>query len=380
MKLNKKIILFSIMALTNVSLAVTHVAQATNITTKTIMHTAWAYDRSGNNTGNKYYAYKSVNVKSKPVTIDSIFYYKISGKNQYLKATNIDGVKRKITHNTYIYSTSKRRTSYNGRWKLHKGETIITYGGSYKFKNGKRYFRIGGPDKQYVKVNNLSAVIGSTDKNSSSVDSKNYQETTVTFTGKNGLRIFDGDGNFVKTKVKVGDKYVVDRLEDGSRAQLIEGVTGQFTGDPMIYRIKGTDHWIYAIDVAAKKKLPVVNYDLENYSLITFPKDTEVYNSDGTLQDHNGQIISQQAGHIKVDKLMYIWIPDKNKADLFYHLVGHSFYATGKGGDQDRINVGSNAYVKANDVKFIEQSKKLTPSNTLEEAKAAYEVNQTSNK
>ncbi|GAA0194208.1 hypothetical protein GCM10008918_15330 [Lactobacillus kefiranofaciens subsp. kefiranofaciens] len=41
---------------------------------------------------------------------------------------------------------------------LRKGDTITTYGGSYKFKNGKRYYRIEGAtstNKRYVKVVNF---------------------------------------------------------------------------------------------------------------------------------------------------------------------------------------------------------------------------------
>lgn len=107
--------------------------------TKTIMHTSIGYDKNGKSTGNKYYAYRTVNVMTTPVKINGDFYYRIYGSNQYIKATNIDGVTRKITHNTYIYRSSNGRTSYNGRWKLYAGQTVTTYGGSYKFRNGKHF-------------------------------------------------------------------------------------------------------------------------------------------------------------------------------------------------------------------------------------------------
>ncbi|CCI84729.1 hypothetical protein FC52_GL001610 [Lactobacillus pasteurii DSM 23907 = CRBIP 24.76] len=86
------------------------------------------------------------------------------------------------------------------------------------------------------------------------------------------------------------------------------------------------------------------------------------------MQDHKGTKIVKQGGHIKVDKLVYIWVPSENKAELFYHLVGTKFYATG---NIDRIDVGSDAYVKASDVKFIPQGLTLSPSNTAAEAEAA---------
>nr|MDF9463269.1 SLAP domain-containing protein [Lactobacillus amylovorus] len=69
-------------------------------------------------------------------------------------------------HNAYIYRTSTQRTPYgmtasSKKWKFYKGKTVTTYGGSYKFKNGKRYFRVGGPRKQYIKSYNLGPVISS---------------------------------------------------------------------------------------------------------------------------------------------------------------------------------------------------------------------------
>ena len=81
-----------------------HTVQAADTTiTKTIMHTSIAYNRDGKSTGTKYYAYKTVDVVTKPVKINGNLYYKVNGLNHYLRATNIDGVTRKVTHNTYVY-------------------------------------------------------------------------------------------------------------------------------------------------------------------------------------------------------------------------------------------------------------------------------------
>lgn len=186
---------------------------------KTIMHTALAYDKNGNSTGQKYYPYGSVMVDSTPVTIDGSQYYKISGKDQYIKVTNIDGVTRKVTHNSYIYRTSTQRTPYgmtasSTKWVLYKGETITTYGGSYKFKNGKRYFRVGGPRKQYVRTYNVGPVISAntssntttnkTDNGSANKPTNNTttnsEETTVTVTDTYGLaNIYDNQGMLSKS-------------------------------------------------------------------------------------------------------------------------------------------------------------------------------------
>ncbi|MFM9597719.1 hypothetical protein ACKI1O_51475, partial [Streptomyces scabiei] len=85
------------------------------------------------------------------------------------------------------------------------------------------------------------------------------------------------------------------------------------------------------------------DYDLENNSYIKFPQATDLYNSIGNKINTNGDYIRRQSGQYKVDKLLYIWVPSENKAELFYHLVGTKFYATG---NVDQIEVGNNAYVK----------------------------------
>lgn len=278
-------------------------------TTKAVMHTALAYDKDGNSTGVKYNAYQYVTVESNPVKIDGSLYYKVSGKDQYIKATNIDGVTRKITHNTYIYRTSTGRTSYNNRWKLYKGETITTYGGSYKFKNGKHYFRIGGPNKQYIKSYNLGPVISvNTNNNTSSSSSQTTksEETTVTVTDKRAalfVEVPDKDAVQPSGKyAKQGDKFTVDRLEQGTRADT--GRDGDDDNELAIYHIKGTDYWIYNFNVKAAKDIPVQNYYHTKKSLIQFIKPTDIYDANGNKIDFKGDQVRKQGGRYKVNKLL----------------------------------------------------------------------------
>lgn len=339
-------------------------------TTKAVMHTALAYDKDGNSTGVKYNAYQYVTVESNPVKIDGSLYYKVSGKEQYIKATNIDGVTRKITHNTYIYRTSTGRTSYNNRWKLYKGETITTYGGSYKFKNGKHYFRIGGPNKQYIKSYNLGPVISvNTNNNTSSSSSQTTksEETTVTVTDKRAalfVEVPDKDAVQPSGKyAKQGDKFTVDRLEQGTRADT--GRDGDDDNELAIYHIKGTDYWIYNFNVKAAKDIPVQNYYHTKKSLIQFIKPTDIYDANGNKIDFKGDQVRKQGGRYKVNKLLYIWVPSENKAELFYHLVGKSVYS-----NQGEVQF-ADGYVKASDVRFDPNSTSLTPSNTAAEAEAA---------
>ena len=361
-----------------------HTVQAadTNVTNKMIMHTAVAYDKDGNSTGVKYNAFSYARLVSSPVKIDGTIYYKVADKDQYLKATNIDGVTRRITHNTYIYVTSTRRTSYQNRWKLYKGQTITTYGGSYRFKNGKHYFRVGGPAKQYVKSYNLGPVIkanttmasGSNNTSSNTTTNKptdnNTQpvgkdETNVTVTARvANLCVEVPDKDMVQPSgktAKMGDKFVVDRLEQGTRAGT--GRDGDDDWELAIYHIKGTNYWIYNYAVKAAKDIPEQNYSKTKSSRIIFTQPTDIYHADGTVINFNGDRPRKQSGRFKVDKLLYLWVPSENKAELFYHLVGNSVE-----GSKSSLNF-TDGYVKASDVKFDTDSVALTPSNTEAAAK-----------
>lgn len=376
MKKNK-FIMASVAALMAVSSLIgqasqVHTAYAAESINKTIMHTSIAYDKDGNDTGVKYNAYKKVNVDSTPVTIGNALYYKVSGKNQYIKTTNIDGVIRKITHNAYIYSSSKTRTTFNGQKKLLKGQNIITYGTAYKFKDGKYYIRIGGPKKQYVKTSNIGAVIKGNTPNAlkakqvtNASTTPSSQETTVTVTKPNTrywtIKQFGKEVHGIGSKktIKVGTRIVVDRLEHN---QLTEDNSAG--GYPNYYHVKGTDKWLNEQDVKADKKLPIQNYFLEHYSYVKFIQPTDLYTANGEVINFNGDQVRRQSGQFKVDKAVYIWVPSENKADLFYHLV-----AKHAEGSKHYLEF-SDAYVKANNVQTM--GVKLTPKNTLAQAQADF--------
>ena len=125
---------------------------------KTIMHNAYYYDKDAKRVGtDKLTRYNSVTVSPKTTTINGKAYYevvengKLSGK--YINADNIDGTKRTLKHNAYVYKSSKKRAN---KVVLKKGTEVTTYGGSYTFKNGKQYYKIGNnTEKTYVKASNF---------------------------------------------------------------------------------------------------------------------------------------------------------------------------------------------------------------------------------
>ena len=120
-------------------------------TTVFTMHKALMYDKNGNKTGKAFRQFRNIDVYSKKVTINGRQYYRVYNTFYYVKAANIDGTKRMLKKNSYIYQTGSKRAN---KKVLKKGSTVTTYGSSFKFANGKRYYRVG-KGKQYVPVENF---------------------------------------------------------------------------------------------------------------------------------------------------------------------------------------------------------------------------------
>lgn len=124
--------------------------------TKAVMHKALVYNSEGNAKKRTIKAYEKIELRENPVTINGQKYYVFANSStDFVKASNIIGTKRTLKHNAYVYETSMRRAKAA---TLKKGTKVTTYGGSYKFKNGKKYYRIAGATptkKRYVKVANF---------------------------------------------------------------------------------------------------------------------------------------------------------------------------------------------------------------------------------
>lgn len=120
-------------------------------TTVFTMHKALMYDKNGNKTGKAFRQFRNIDVYADKVTIGNTQYYRVYNTLYYVKAANIDGTKRMLKKNSYIYKTGSQRAN---KKVLKKGSTVTTYGSSFKFANGKRYYRVG-KGKQYVPVANF---------------------------------------------------------------------------------------------------------------------------------------------------------------------------------------------------------------------------------
>lgn len=126
---------------------------------KTIMHNAYYYDKNAKRVGtDKVTRYNTVTVAMNTTKLaNGISYYEVieNGKatGKFINADNIDGTKRTLKHNAYVYKTSKKRAN---KVVLKKGTEVTTYGDSYKFKNGKKYYKIGADTKKtYVNAANF---------------------------------------------------------------------------------------------------------------------------------------------------------------------------------------------------------------------------------
>ena len=120
-------------------------------TTVFTMHKALMYDKNGNKTGKAFRQFRNIDVYSNKVTIKGTQYYRVYNTFYYVKAANIEGTKRMLKKNAYVYATGSKRAN---KKVLKKGSIVTTYGSSFKFANGKTYYRIG-KGKQYVRVANF---------------------------------------------------------------------------------------------------------------------------------------------------------------------------------------------------------------------------------
>ena len=143
-----------------VTVTVANVAEPTVASqTKTIMHNAYYYKEDGTTRANndKAKRYESVTVAMSTKKIGDKNFYEVikDGKatGMYINADNIDGTERTLKHNAYVYKTSKKRAN---KVVLKKGDKVVTYGGTYTFKNGKQDYKINNnTEKTYVKASNF---------------------------------------------------------------------------------------------------------------------------------------------------------------------------------------------------------------------------------
>ncbi|MBP2058938.1 hypothetical protein J2Z60_002129 [Lactobacillus colini] len=358
MRFAKRITLLSTIALMGMTpvFAKQVKAASTNSVQKTVMHNAAIYDKNGKNTGKVYKSYQNVYVDSDTVKIKGSEYYKVSNKDQYLKVGNIDGTKRTLTHNAYVYATSTRRANNT---VLKKGSSVTTYGGSYKFKNGKRYYRVGGPKKQYVKVSNFSSVTNA--DNSTSSTSIVTPETGTLVTNSSSL--YDKNG---KPYTKQLTTNYVSNYADGQHTHWKTRLP--YFG---VKTIKGEEYYLIDKDNGVYVKSSDIR-EIVGQTRIKVRKNSKIYSK-------NGKVISSK---LPLDRI-FIYPGQVNnieKASKYYYINNEGQpqdlpYTTIKG--EDYYNVGNGQYVRVKDVSSINHNGLYTNYITVTTTKTApiYDMN-----
>ena len=114
---------------------------------RTVFHNSYLYDQNGWRKTGKYLMGKTIWTYGTKV-IQGKKYYDL-GQDNYVKATNVSGVKRKLRRNSYIYSKTAKKLQ---RKALKRGQKVRTYGAAVKIHR-KLYYIVG--KNQYVKKSNF---------------------------------------------------------------------------------------------------------------------------------------------------------------------------------------------------------------------------------
>jgi len=321
----------------------------------------------------KYLGGKTYNNKGKR------YYY--LGDYGYIKAANAKPITNQeqsdtlwLNHNAYIYNKNGHRLkNYRGNKKLYWGHTIKYVGETqpvtidskkyyllnddnyhqswlpYRTIKGNQYYNLGKGG--YVKAANVGKIAGQPLYTS---------EATVTLIPYPGVKDIPVEGS--NKEYKKGDKVTVD------------GITGMYNGNrgDINYRIKGTKTaFIDENNIKVKPRQKLKEYTKRTY--ITVLNNTDNYNIQGEKKSNKTPKDSTafiKGINMPVSELLYIWIPSKGKAELFYRL--QDLWSEGIRSQQSTNFYENNrdnlSYIKATDVKYV-SGPMLKPENTTEEAK-----------
>jgi hypothetical protein len=312
--------------------------------------------------------------------------------SQQLKSTPITAATTsnnntlKLIHGAYVYNKKgKRLTKYRGSWsKTHlcKG-TNIKYTGTiqpiekdskqyyllnddnynqswlpYKKIKGKYYYSIGHGG--YINAANVNEIDG---------QPLYVANATVTVKPKDNHGFsggYTGSGTS-RTLVKPGQKLKVDcitKIPDGnSRSK--------------VYRIAGTtDAFIYIGNIKTQPRQKLATYTM--YTYVGLKQNSNTYNIATILNPKttNKNVTLAKDEDIPVVREIYVWVPNDNKAELFYRL---NYYTSEATSDFHNAIANQLFYIKAADTMYL-SGPQLTPANTPEEARTDAKVATTTDK
>ncbi|MDF7638439.1 SLAP domain-containing protein [Lactobacillus sp. ESL0791] len=276
-----------------------------------------------------------------------------AGGSAELKAgTSVKHVKRiKAIKNPY----NKRYSFHDSQWKWYYLPFTIF--------NGKKYYAIA--DGGYIRASKVQQIDG----HYLYTNRVKYQ---VGSEFRGGIQVFDSKEKNRKRVLKPGQRVILDRSANDVD---LYGHSIDGDDDGLNYRLKGTNQFI-DLDANPGKQLLL---PMSNYMDVYLLNDAYLYTDKGEKVIHhvdpskeidlgNEDKANAQSSFARklvkgdlqpVANALYIWVPEDQKAELFYELQNKSIYA------ED----ASELFVKAADVKYA-YGPKVKPSNTAKDAEA----------
>ena len=202
-----------------------------------------------------------------------------------------------------------------------------------------------------------------------SVKKVSYAKQTTVTVKKKTPQLFMATGGRALTTgkyYKKGQKLTVDQLG---------GMNILANSSPDAYHIKGTDEYVWAKDVKAKRALQDIDYTSRGLTTVRTNKSkVPLYSFDAEKSTPAGYAF-MKGTDFKVNGAMYLYNAKTDKSELYYHLTNHYHTMANLKTSPDfpnRFNTElvdtGDAFVKASDVNFF-SGKKLKPINTAASAK-----------
>lgn len=202
-----------------------------------------------------------------------------------------------------------------------------------------------------------------------SVKKVSYAKQTTVTVKKKTPQLFMATGGRALTTgkyYKKGQKLTVDQLG---------GMNILANSSPDAYHIKGTDYYVWAKDVKAKRALQDIDYTSRGLTTVRTNKSKAPLYSFYAEKSSLAGYAFMKGTDFKVNGAMYLYNAKTDKSELYYHLTNHYHTMANLKTSPDfpnRFNTElvdtGDAFVKASDVNFF-SGKKLKPINTAASAK-----------
>lgn len=208
----------------------------------------------------------------------------------------------------------------------------------YRYYKNVPYYNLG--KGHYVRVSDIGFV------NGNALIAKNGQTTGIVST--NNARTYTSSEDYANSKymaptaryLNKGQKFTFDKAVTFS-TQLVDA-----DHDPCdYYRIKGTNLYISGNDLYLSKQLVSTDYENLNSTRLVMTEKAPLYDASGKKTNqflptkYKTALVEETDlyEYQHADELLYLWVPSENKAELFYHVVGHPDIKTNSLADEGYI-------------------------------------------